>query len=134
VRIVSCGGALALEHNGDLYSCGHYVEPGYLLGNILQTSMAELVASEKQRAFGQDKLNSLPKYCRECEVRFVWHDGCPAQPVDHDPGWRARAQLPAPFSPSLSILIGESTEIRAPAGARGLYTVSDGLISCGPQP
>ena len=54
------GQAMALEHNGDLYSCDHYVEPDHLLGNIVQTSMAELVASEKQRAFGQDKLNSLP--------------------------------------------------------------------------
>jgi uncharacterized protein len=72
-----CGGALALEHNGDLYSCDHYVEPGYLLGNILQTPMAELVASEKQRAFGLDKLNSLPKYCRECDVRFACHGECP---------------------------------------------------------
>jgi uncharacterized protein len=73
----TCGGALALEHNGDLYSCDHYVEPGYLLGNIRETPMRELVASEKQRAFGRDKLNSLPKYCRECEVRFACHGECP---------------------------------------------------------
>ena len=73
----TCGGALALEHNGDLYSCDHYVEPGYLLGNILQTPMAEMVASEKQRAFGLDKLNSLPKYCRECEVLFACYGECP---------------------------------------------------------
>jgi len=73
----TCGGALAMENNGDLYSCDHYVEPGYLLGNILQTPMAELVASEKQRAFGQDKLNCLPKYCRECDVRFACHGECP---------------------------------------------------------
>jgi uncharacterized protein len=69
--------ALALEHNGDLSSCDHYVEPGYLLENILQTPMAELVASEKQRAFGLEKLTSLPKYCRECEVRFACHGECP---------------------------------------------------------
>ena len=73
----TCGSALALEHNGDLYSCDHYVEPGYLLGNILQTPMAELVASEKQRAFGLEKLSSLPKYCRQCEVRFACHGECP---------------------------------------------------------
>jgi len=73
----TCGSALALEHNGDLYSCDHYVEPGYLLGNILQTPMAELVGSEKQRAFGLDKLSSLPKYCRECDVRFACHGECP---------------------------------------------------------
>jgi uncharacterized protein len=54
-----------------------HVEPGYLLGNILRTPMAELVASERQHAFGQDKLNSLPKYCRECEVQFACHGECP---------------------------------------------------------
>ena len=69
----TCGNAVALEHNGDLYSCDHYVEPDYLLGNIRETPMAELVASEKQRAFGQDKLSGLPKYCRECDVRSACH-------------------------------------------------------------
>jgi uncharacterized protein len=73
----TCGGALALEHNGDVYSCDHYVEPAYKLGNILETPMAELVASEKQRAFGRDKLTSLPKYCLECDVRFACHGECP---------------------------------------------------------
>jgi uncharacterized protein len=73
----TCGGALALEHNGDLYSCDHYVEPAHLLGNIVETPMAELVASEKQRAFGQDKLTSLPAYCRKCDVRFACHGECP---------------------------------------------------------
>jgi uncharacterized protein len=73
----TCGNALALEHNGDLYSCDHYVEPDYLLGNIQSTHMIELIASEKQRQFGQDKLETLPRYCRECEVRFACHGGCP---------------------------------------------------------
>ena len=73
----TCGSAMALEHNGDLYSCDHYVEPEYRLGNILQTPMSELVASEKQRTFGLDKLNSLPRYCRECDVRFACHGECP---------------------------------------------------------
>ena len=73
----TCGSALALEHNGDLYSCDHYVEPDYLLGNIAETHMAELVASPKQRAFGQHKLSSLPKYCRECEVKFACWGECP---------------------------------------------------------
>ncbi len=51
----TCGLALALEHNGDLYSCDHYVEPDYLLGNIQETPMIALVASDQQRKFGQDK-------------------------------------------------------------------------------
>jgi uncharacterized protein len=73
----TCGNAVALEHSGDLYSCDHYVEPGYLLGNIRETPMGELVASPKQRAFGQHKLDSLPKYCRECEVLFACYGECP---------------------------------------------------------
>lgn len=73
----TCGNALALEHNGDLYSCDHYVEPGYLLGNIKDSHMIELVASDKQRQFGQDKMTTLPRYCQECEVRFACHGGCP---------------------------------------------------------
>ncbi|KAA3657365.1 MAG: anaerobic sulfatase maturase [Chloroflexi bacterium] len=73
----TCGDALALEHNGDLYSCDHYVEPDFLLGNIEENKLIPLVASAKQRQFGQHKLDSLPRYCRECEVRFACHGGCP---------------------------------------------------------
>lgn len=73
----TCGLALALEHNGDLYSCDHYVEPDYLLGNITQTPMIDLIASDEQRAFGAAKRNRLPQYCLGCSVRFACHGGCP---------------------------------------------------------
>lgn len=73
----TCGTALALEHNGDLYSCDHFVDRGHLLGNIEKESMGRLASSEKQRRFGQDKLDSLPKYCAECEVRFACNGECP---------------------------------------------------------
>ncbi len=73
----TCGNALALEHNGDLYSCDHFVEPDYLLGNIQQSHMIELIASDRQRQFGRDKLETLPTFCRECDVRFACHGGCP---------------------------------------------------------
>jgi uncharacterized protein len=73
----TCGNAVALEHNGDLYSCDHYVEPEYRLGNIRETPMVELIASDKQQAFGQHKLDSLPKYCRECNVLFACYGECP---------------------------------------------------------
>jgi uncharacterized protein len=73
----TCGKALALEHNGDLYACDHFVEPDYLLGNIREVSMAGLVASQQQRDFGRAKRDSLPKYCRECPVRFACHGECP---------------------------------------------------------
>ena len=73
----TCGDALALEHNGDLYSCDHFVEPKYLLGNIQQEHMLALVASDQQRKFGHDKWDTLPNYCRECPVRFACNGGCP---------------------------------------------------------
>jgi uncharacterized protein len=73
----TCGLGLALEHNGDLYSCDHFVEPDYLLGNIMDRPMIEMVASERQSQFGQHKRDTLPRYCRECEVRFACHGGCP---------------------------------------------------------
>jgi uncharacterized protein len=73
----TCGLGMALEHNGDLYSCDHFVEPNYYLGNIMERPMIELVASEKQRKFGKDKKDSLPHYCRECEVLFVCNGECP---------------------------------------------------------
>ena len=73
----TCGDAVALEHTGDLYSCDHFVEPDYLLGNIREATMAEMVGSARQRRFGMDKRDTLPKYCRECEVRFACNGGCP---------------------------------------------------------
>jgi uncharacterized protein len=86
----TCGLALALEHNGDLYACDHFVEPEYRLGNILERPMNELVASEKQHKFGLDKHDTLPHYCRECEVRFACHGGCPrnrfTKTPDGEPG------------------------------------------------
>lgn len=85
----TCGNALALEHNGDLYSCDHYVEPDYLLGNIQETHMIELVASDKQRQFGRDKQETLPHYCRTCEVRFACNGGCPRNRFIHTPDGEA---------------------------------------------
>jgi len=86
----TCGNALALEHTGDLYACDHFVEPNYLLGNIKDTPMIELVASDKQRQFGRDKKETLPRYCRACEVRFACHGECPKnrfiETPDGEPG------------------------------------------------
>ena len=77
VHSKTCGGALAIEHNGDLYSCDHFVTPQNKLGNIKEKHMLELVSSDQQVKFGNDKFDTLPKYCRECEVRFACHGGCP---------------------------------------------------------
>ncbi len=77
VHSETCGRAVALEHNGDLYSCDHYVEPDYLLGNIAGATLVELVESERQVQFGRAKLETLPDYCVQCDVRFACHGGCP---------------------------------------------------------
>jgi uncharacterized protein len=86
----TCGSALAIEHNGDLYSCDHFVEPNYNLGNIADTDMIELVASDRQQKFGQDKLDTLPQQCLDCQVRFACHGECPKNrfttTADGDPG------------------------------------------------
>ncbi len=73
----NCGRALAVEHNGDVYSCDHYVYPEYKLGNLCRQSLAQLVDSATQQAFGTAKSQSLPRYCRECPVRFACHGECP---------------------------------------------------------
>ena len=78
VHARTCGIAVALEHNGDLYSCDHYVEDNYLLGNITSgRTLLQLVSSPQQTAFGNAKLNTLPGYCRRCDVRFACNGGCP---------------------------------------------------------
>jgi uncharacterized protein len=77
VHSETCGLALALEHTGDLYSCDHFVEPRFKLGNIAERHMLELVSSPQQRQFGLDKRETLPRYCLDCDVRFACHGGCP---------------------------------------------------------
>jgi uncharacterized protein len=77
VHAETCGLQLAVEHNGDLYSCDHFVEPGYLLGNIKEQHMLTLVASQQQRKFGEDKRDTLTRFCLDCDVRFACNGGCP---------------------------------------------------------
>ncbi len=81
----TCGRGPALEHNGDLYTCDHFVEPRYKLGNINQTHMLDLVASPRMQQFGLDKRDRLPRFCRECDVRFACHGGCPKDRFREDP-------------------------------------------------
>jgi uncharacterized protein len=73
----TCGQAMAIEHNGDLYSCDHYVYPSHKLGNILEKPMGALISSEFQLQFGLDKWNKLPAYCHDCEQRFICNGACP---------------------------------------------------------
>jgi uncharacterized protein len=90
IHAPTCGYGPALEYNGDLYSCDHFVEPGFKLGNIHKTHMLKLVASPEQRKFGQDKRDTLTLQCQRCEVRPLCNGGCPkdrfANSRDGDPG------------------------------------------------
>lgn len=78
----TCGNAVVLEHNGDIYSCDHYVYPDFKLGNIHDKSMISMMQSQEQYKFGSDKLEALPKYCIKCEYRFACHGECPKHRFD----------------------------------------------------
>lgn len=73
----TCGDIPVIEHNGDFYSCDHFVDVEHRLGNIKETPLVELLESPAQRAFGRAKLEALPRYCRECGVRAMCNGGCP---------------------------------------------------------
>lgn len=73
----TCGRVPVVERNGDFYSCDHFVNPTHFVGNINETSLAELLESPNQKAFGQAKINTLPEYCRNCEVLAMCNGACP---------------------------------------------------------
>ncbi len=77
VHSETCGRALALEHDGSVYACDHYVYPEYKLGNIRETTLVQMADSDQMARFGRAKRDSLPRQCRECPVRFACQGGCP---------------------------------------------------------
>jgi uncharacterized protein len=85
----TCGAAMAMEHTGDLYSCDHFVYPENKLGNIAETALEEMVNSVQQKKFGHDKLDTLPRYCRECPVRFACNGECPKHRFTRTPDGEA---------------------------------------------
>lgn len=133
VHSETCGRALALEHTGDLYSCDHYVEPGYRLGNISDRTMAELVASPRQQQFGDAKRDTLPEYCRRCDVRFACHGGCPKDRFIRTPdgdaglnylcaGYQAFFRHVARPMSVMATLLAQN---QAPSGITRFYAVED---------
>ncbi len=72
-----CGRALAVEHNGDLYSCDHFVYPENKLGNIMDRALDSLITQPRQTRFGEAKLDALPSDCQKCDVRFACNGECP---------------------------------------------------------
>jgi uncharacterized protein len=81
----TCGDVPVVEHNGDFYSCDHYVTPEYKIGNIFERPLSEMIEDPRQREFGQNKWTSLPKYCRECEVLSMCNGGCPKDRIIKTP-------------------------------------------------
>jgi len=73
----TCGGVPVMEHNGDFYLCDHFVNEEHLVGNIHETPLKQLLESPAQKAFGQDKLTTLPGYCLQCNVRELCNGACP---------------------------------------------------------
>jgi uncharacterized protein len=85
-----CGRAMALEHDGSLYACDHFVYPDFRLGNVNDRPLSDLANSSQQAAFGKDKSGSLPQYCHRCDFKFACNGGCPKQRFlltpDNEPG------------------------------------------------
>lgn len=86
----TCGRQVALEHDGSLYACDHYVYPEYRRGNLHRQSLADMLDAPEQRQFGAAKRDTLPAQCRRCEFRFACNGGCPKhrflQSADGEPG------------------------------------------------
>jgi len=85
----TCGGVPVIEHNGDFYSCDHYVDKKHLVGNISNATVRKLLDSDKQKTFGQEKLDKLPNYCISCEFRKMCNGGCPKNRIMHTPDGEA---------------------------------------------
>ena len=80
----NCGHAGVMEHNGDVYSCDHFVFPEYKLGNIRDHTLIEMLYGDKQHAFSRLKHTSLPRQCKECDMEFACHGECPKNRFEKD--------------------------------------------------
>lgn len=80
----NCGHAGIMEHNGDVYSCDHFVFPEYKLGNIRDHTLIEMLYGDKQHAFSRLKHTSLPRQCKECDMEFACHGECPKNRFEKD--------------------------------------------------
>ena len=137
VRLVrvskTCGTALTMEHNGDVYSCDHFVEPAFKLGNIHETHLVELIASDQQIQFGRDKFDTLPRYCLDCDVRLACHGACPKDRFvttpDGEPGLNYLCAGYKAFfrhiSPTMQQMVQLLRADRAPSEMMAFYAARD---------
>jgi len=85
VHAETCGYALAMEHNGDLYSCDHFVDSEHHLGNVMEDKLPTMIESDFQQQFGRDKRDRLPAFCQNCEFLDLCHGGCPKDRIINTP-------------------------------------------------
>jgi uncharacterized protein len=134
-----CGAALAIEHSGDLYSCDHFVYPENRLGNIMDSAMAALAGSEQQQRFGEAKESTLPRYCRECDVRFACNGECPKHRFlttpDGEPGLNYLCAGYKMFfhhiDPAMRFMASELAAQRAPANVMRWVAAEDAVARRG---
>lgn len=131
----TCGHAGVMEFNGDVYSCDHYVFPEYKLGNIHSKSLVEMMYSERQQKFGQDKFTKLPSQCKSCDYLFACNGECPknrfARTKDGEPGLNYLCQGYYQFfdhvAPYMDFMKKELLNKRAPSNV--MDAVRNGEIS-----
>jgi uncharacterized protein len=124
-----------MEFNGDVYSCDHYVFPEYKLGNIHSKSLVEMMYSERQQKFGQDKFTKLPSQCKSCDYLFACNGECPknrfARTKDGEPGLNYLCQGYYQFfdhvAPYMDFMKKELLNKRAPSNV--MDAVRNGEIS-----
>ncbi len=133
-----CGSSAVIEHNGDLYSCDHYVYPENRLGNIMDQPLAAMLGSSPQIAFGRNKLDQLPRQCLECSVRFVCNGECPKHRFVKTPDGQENLNYLCPgyklffthIAPSMELMAAELRAERPPANIMSIIRERD-LASAG---
>ena len=129
-----CGHAGVMEYNGDVYSCDHFVFPEYKLGNIRDNTLTEMMYSDRQRAFGQNKYRSLPQQCKSCHYLFACHGECPknrfSETAQGEPGLNYLCQGYYRFfehvAPYMDFMKGELTDHRPPSNV--MDAIKNGLL------
>ena len=129
-----CGHAGVMEYNGDVYSCDHFVFPEYKLGNICDNTLTEMMYSERQRAFGQNKYRSLPQQCKNCHYLFACHGECPknrfSETAQGEPGLNYLCQGYYRFfehvAPYMDFMKRELTAHRSPSNV--MDAIKNGLL------
>jgi uncharacterized protein len=119
----TCGQSLAVEHNGDVYACDHYVYPEHRLGNLRSHTIRDMVRSGQQTAFGAAKRDALPGCCRECRWLFACRGECPKHRFDHAPNGEPGLNYLCPsyklffshIEPTMDVMVRLLREERAPA-------------------